>query len=67
MLTGNGARETSTHRLVSRVRDELGERRLATLVGTIRAHEARATRLSSGRRPHDDELYHRLREIVGRR
>ena len=56
MLTGNGAVDTSTHRLVSRVRDELGERRPSTLVGAIREHESRATRLASGRRPHDEAL-----------
>jgi hypothetical protein len=66
MLTGNGAVDTSTHRLVRRVRAELGERRLDALIVAVREHEARAARLATGPRPHDRALYGRLHEIVGR-
>ena len=65
MLTGNGAVDTSTHRLLGAVRDELSSRRLDRLVNAVREHELRAGRSSTGRRPHDDALYLRLREIVG--
>jgi hypothetical protein len=65
MLTGNGAVDTSTHRLLGAVRDELSARRLERLVEAVREHELRAGRTATARRPHDDALYVRLREIVG--
>ena len=65
MPTGNGAVDTSTHRLLGAVRDELSSRRLDRLVDAVREHELRAGRMAIGRRPHDDALYGRLREIVG--
>jgi hypothetical protein len=66
MLNGNGALDTSTHRLLNRVRDELSAGRLQVLVDAVNEHQTRAERFFSGRRPHDQELYRRMSEIVDR-
>jgi hypothetical protein len=64
MLNGNGAVDTSTHRLLDRVRNELSSSRLDILVSAVDEHRERATRLATGRRPHDETLYRRLAEIL---
>ena len=66
MLNGNGALDTSTHRLFNRVRGELSTRRFDVLVDAINEHRTRAGRFASGPLPHDEALYRRLREIVSR-
>jgi hypothetical protein len=66
MLNGNGALDTSTHRLFDAVRGELSHRRLDTLVEAINEHRARAARFTGGPRPHDEALYRSLREIAAR-
>jgi len=67
MLTGNGALDTSTHRLVTRVRDGLGERRFSAqfiqLASAVRRHEAVATHPAVPKRPADHELYRVLDEL----
>lgn len=67
MLNGNGALDTSTHRLFGRVRDELSARRFEILADAVGEHEVRAVRSTTGPRPHDEALYGRLREIARRR
>jgi hypothetical protein len=49
-------------RLVQR---ELHDRRFSALAAAVRDHEARARQLLVGVRPHDLELYRRLRQICG--
>jgi hypothetical protein len=61
MLSGNGAVEIDTGVLALRG----GRQRLYRLVAAIRAHEARTSRLPTGRRPHDVELYRSVRAVVG--
>ncbi len=64
MLNGNGALDTSTHRLFDRVQSELASRRFEILADAVGEHEVRAGRFTSGPLPHDQALYRRLREIV---
>jgi hypothetical protein len=63
MLSGNGAVEIDTGVLVLRG----GKHRLDRLVAAVRAHEARVSRLPTGRRQHDVALYRSLRAVVGGR
>ena len=47
---------------------EQAERRLADLASAVREHENTARRLNASRaRPHDRQLYRRLRQICGLR
>ena len=64
MLNGNGALDTSRHRLLDRVRGELSTRREDTLAGAIAEHQAQAASSSTGPRPYDEALYRRLYELV---
>jgi hypothetical protein len=49
-------------------RSEVAERRLADLALAVRQHEDTARRLTaSPNRPHDRQLYRRLRQICGLR
>ena len=64
MLNGNGALDTSTHRLFERVHSELASRRFEILADAVGEHEVRACRFTSGPLPHDQALYRRLHEIV---
>ena len=63
MLSGNGAVHIDTGVLALRG----GQERLDRLVAAISAHEARISRLPTGRRPHDIELYRSVRAVVGTR
>jgi hypothetical protein len=66
MLNGNGALDTSSHRLFERVREELVIDRFQILADAVGEHEVRAARFSSGPLPHDQALYRRLRGILAR-
>ncbi len=67
MLNGNGALDTSTHRLFGRVHKELTSRRFDRLAVAVREHEMKVKGSSLGSRGQDRELYRRLAEISSRR
>ena len=46
---------------------QLDNRRLAEIITAIWEHERRTRQLSTGPRPHDTDLYRRLRRIIGGR
>jgi hypothetical protein len=46
---------------------QLDNRRLAEIITAIWEHERRTRQLSTGPRPHDTDLYRRLRQIIGGR
>jgi hypothetical protein len=45
------------------VQHQLHERRFSALAAAVRDHEIRAATQVAGQRPHDQALYHRLREL----
>jgi hypothetical protein len=52
-------------RVTSRVQRELHGKRYSALAAAVREHEAGARAQLVGVRPHDLELYRRLRQICG--
>jgi hypothetical protein len=68
MLNGNGALDTSTHRLVDRVRGDrlpLPEpaERFAELAAAVRRHESGVAHRAVPKRPADHALYRMLTEL----
>jgi hypothetical protein len=51
--------------VLDQVRTQMGRNRLAALAGAVLEHERSSRRRSVAARPHDSELYRRLREIYG--
>ena len=65
-MTRNGS-ETTQHadrRLIGAIHRQIAERRFSALAAAVREHEARASRHTTGARPHDVALYRRLRQII---
>jgi len=56
---------TSHSRLAELASERIIVGRFATLADAVRDHEGRTARLPVGRRPHDEALYDRLREVGG--
>ena len=58
MIQGNRTMDPKTHRRIA-------ERRFAALAAAVREHEANVRRREYSVRPQDQQLYRRLRQILG--